>query len=202
MAGIEKSVEKDYQNHLLKEIAFQKAEIYVDTSGETLAKHSYRKIPGRAPMLEALAAGTILATGWDQESNFVNPMCGSGTLAIEAALIATKRAPGLFRMNYSFMHILGYKEEVFLEERRQLKEQVVKQIDFKKTLTLFKSDSEKDDFKKRLIDFRIAYNKCVDKMNEFGNANDNEKIVKLTELKELKYELDAIWLYILNNYKI
>lgn len=107
------------------------AEIYLDTSGETLAKHSYRKIPGKAPMLEALAAGTIFATGWDKKSTFVNPMCGSGTLAIEAALIATKRTPGLLRMNYAFMHILGYQEDVFFKERRILKEQVVKHIDFK-----------------------------------------------------------------------
>lgn len=107
------------------------AEIYLDTSGETLAKHSYRKIPGKAPMLEALAAGTIFATGWDMQSTFVNPMCGSGTLAIEAALIATHRTPGLLRMNYAFMHILGYDEEVFFKERRQLKDQVVKHINFK-----------------------------------------------------------------------
>ncbi len=107
------------------------AEIFIDTSGETLAKHSYRKIPGKAPMLEALASGTIYATGWDRKSNFVNPMCGAGTLAIEAALIATKRTPGLFRMNYSFMHILGYDEEVFLAERQILKDQVIKHIDFK-----------------------------------------------------------------------
>ncbi|TAF45671.1 MAG: class I SAM-dependent RNA methyltransferase [Sphingobacteriales bacterium] len=107
------------------------AEIYIDTSGETLAKHSYRKIPGKAPMLEALASGTILATGWDMQSTFVNPMCGSGTLAIEAALIATQRTPGLLRMNYAFMHILGYDEEVFFKERRILKDQVTKQINFK-----------------------------------------------------------------------
>jgi len=107
------------------------AEIFIDTSGETLAKHSYRKIPGKAPMLEALAAGTIYATGWDRKSNFINPMCGSGTLAIEAAMIATKRAPGLLRMNYGFMHILGYDEEVFFAERRALKDQVIKHIDFK-----------------------------------------------------------------------
>ncbi|TAH03926.1 MAG: class I SAM-dependent RNA methyltransferase [Sphingobacteriales bacterium] len=107
------------------------AEIYLDTSGETLAKHSYRKIPGKAPMLEALAAGTIFATGWDKQSTFVNPMCGSGTLAIEAALIATNRTPGLLRMNYAFMHILGYEEDVFFKERRILKDQVVKNINFK-----------------------------------------------------------------------
>src|SRR5690606_29158287 len=81
------------------------AEIFLDTSGEVLARHGYRKHPGKAPMLEALAAGVVYATGWDGQSAFVNPMCGSGTLAIEAALIATNRKPGLFRMNYAFMHI-------------------------------------------------------------------------------------------------
>jgi putative N6-adenine-specific DNA methylase len=109
----------------------QNADIFLDTSGETLAKHGYRKIPGKAPMLEALAAGVILSTKWDQRSPFINPMCGSGTLAIEAALLATNRRPGLYRMNYGFMHIIGYEEEVFFAERRILKEQVVKNLDLK-----------------------------------------------------------------------
>ncbi|WP_293933925.1 THUMP domain-containing class I SAM-dependent RNA methyltransferase [Sphingobacterium sp. UBA6645] len=104
-----------------------RAEIFLDTSGETLAKHGYRKHPGKAPMLEALATATILATQWDGKSPFVNPMCGSGTLAIEAALIAQNRKPGLQRMNYSFMHFIGYNEEVFFEERRILKEITDKQ---------------------------------------------------------------------------
>lgn len=103
-----------------------RAEIFLDTSGETLAKHGYRKLPGKAPMLEALATSTILATKWDGKSSFVNPMCGSGTLAIEAALMAQKRMPGLQRMNYAFMHLIGYNEEVFFEERRVLKEQTEK----------------------------------------------------------------------------
>jgi len=107
------------------------ADVFMDTSGETLAKHGYRKIPGKAPMLEALASGVILATKWDKKSAFINPMCGSGTLAIEAALMATNRAPGLYRMNYGFMYILGYNEEVFFAERRILKDQVIKNIDFK-----------------------------------------------------------------------
>lgn len=107
------------------------ATVFIDTSGETLAKHGYRKIPGKAPMLEALASGVIYATQWDKKSPFINPMCGSGTLAIEAALIATNRAPGLYRMNYGFMHIMGYNEEVFFAERRILKDQVVKNIDLK-----------------------------------------------------------------------
>ena len=106
------------------------ADIFLDTSGETLAKHGYRKIPGKAPMLEALAASTIMATGWDRKSAFVNPMCGSGTLAIEAALLATDKCPGLFRMNYGFMHIMGYDENVFFVERRKLKDKARKETGF------------------------------------------------------------------------
>ncbi len=106
----------------------ERAEIFIDTSGETLAKHAYRKIPGKAPMLEALAYSTIAATKWDGKSPFINPMCGSGTLAIEAALIAQNRRPGLLRMNYAFMHLIGYNEEVFFQERRVLKEQSDKAI--------------------------------------------------------------------------
>ena len=117
------------------------ADIYIDTSGETLAKHGYRKIPGKAPMLEALACGTIMATGWDRKSPFIVPMCGSGTLAIEAALLATDRSPGLFRMNYGFMHIMGYDEEVFFAERRKLKEQSKKELNFKIVATDLSEDA-------------------------------------------------------------
>ncbi|HEY0895424.1 MAG TPA: class I SAM-dependent RNA methyltransferase [Sphingobacteriaceae bacterium] len=107
------------------------AEIFIDTSGETLAKHGYRKIPGKAPMLEALAASVIMSTKWDRNSPLINPMCGSGTIAIEAALLATHKTPGLFRMNYGFMHILGYDEQVFFQERRNLKEQSKKELNFR-----------------------------------------------------------------------
>jgi len=100
------------------------AEIFVDTSGETLSKHGYRKIPGKAPMLESLAAATILAGKWDGVSPFVNPMCGSGTLAIEAALFATNRKPGLYRNNYSFMHIVGYEESFYNSAYTELEQQV------------------------------------------------------------------------------
>lgn len=101
------------------------AELFLDTSGETLAKHGYRKIPGKAPMLEALAAATVLATKWDRSAPFINPMCGSSTIAIEAALIATNRRPGLFRNNYSFMHFIGFDKGVYETERRRLFEQIL-----------------------------------------------------------------------------
>ncbi len=102
----------------------EEAEIFLDTSGETLAKHGYRKLPGKAPMLEALAAATILSTKWNKTAPFINPMCGSGTLAIEAALIATNRVPGLLRTNYAFMHIKGYVHEYYTIIRNTLEAQI------------------------------------------------------------------------------
>ena len=100
------------------------AEIFIDTSGETLSKHGYRKIPGKAPMMESLAAATILATNWNRKSPFINPMCGSSTLAIEAAMVATNRYPGLFRDNYGFMHIIGFDEEFFKKEKQRLSDEI------------------------------------------------------------------------------
>ena len=100
------------------------AEIFIDTSGETLSKHGYRKIPGKAPMLESLAAATLLASNWNRHSAFVNPMCGSGTVAIEAAMMATNRRPGLYRSNYSFMHVLGYDSASYDAEYANLENQV------------------------------------------------------------------------------
>ena len=104
----------------------EEAEIFIDTSGDSLARHGYRKIPGLAPMLEALAAATIYATNWNKVSPFVNPMCGSGTLAIEAALIATNRMPGLYRINYAFMHVEGYDKAVYENEKQLLQKQIIK----------------------------------------------------------------------------
>lgn len=109
------------------------AAIFIDTSGEPIAKHGYREKSGHAPMLESLAAAVILASGWDQASHFVNPMCGTGTLAIEAALMALNRPPGLFRENYGFMHLKGYqnqwwhqiREEAMQNKRQELNCRIV-----------------------------------------------------------------------------
>ncbi|MDD5711979.1 MAG: class I SAM-dependent RNA methyltransferase [Smithellaceae bacterium] len=88
------------------------ARLYLDTSGEPLARRGYRLIPLVAPMQETLAAAVIQAAGWGGRGNFINPMCGSGTLAIEAALLSLNRAPGLLRRNFGFMHIKGYDDKL------------------------------------------------------------------------------------------
>ena len=97
--------------------------VYFHTSGEPLSKRGYRKIPLEAPMQETLAAAVVLATEWKGEGNFVNPMCGSGTLAIEAAGIAVGKAPGLLRSNFGFMHLKGYKEEAWKELHKKARTQ-------------------------------------------------------------------------------
>jgi putative N6-adenine-specific DNA methylase len=117
------------------------AEIFIDTSGETLSKHGYRKIPGKAPMLEALAAATLLATKWDRKSPFINPMCGSSTLAIEAALLATHRMPGLFRNNYAFMHLVGFDFDLYAAQRKKLAEAIINVRDLKIIATDISSDA-------------------------------------------------------------
>jgi len=96
-------------------------QVFLDTSGEPLSKRGYRKIPLKAPMQETLAAAVVLATGWKDNGNFINPMCGSGTLAIEAALIALNRAPGLLRSNYGLMHLKGFNEPSWNVMRKKIK---------------------------------------------------------------------------------
>ena len=103
--------------------------LYFDTSGEPLSRRGYRKIPLTAPMQETLAAAVILASGWNGNRNFINPMCGSGTLAIEAALIALNRAPGLLRNNYGFMHLKGFNESLWNDLRAQAKKEAKKTLD-------------------------------------------------------------------------
>ncbi len=82
--------------------------VYLDTSGEPLSKRGYRKIPGSAPMQETLAAACIMAMGWNGETPFLSPMCGSGTPAIEATMIAMNKAPGSLKGHFAFQSIKGY----------------------------------------------------------------------------------------------
>ena len=82
--------------------------IYLDTSGEPLSKRGYRHIPGSAPMQETLAASCLIGMGWKGDKPFLSPMCGSGTPAIEAAMIAMNKAPGSLKGHFAFQSIKGY----------------------------------------------------------------------------------------------
>lgn len=85
----------------------------IDSSGESLHKRGYRVDQTEAPLNEVLAAGLIMKTGWKGESNFVDPMCGSGTLLIEAAMIALNIAPGIHRKNFAFEKWVDFDQELF-----------------------------------------------------------------------------------------
>lgn len=88
-------------------------EVSLNSSGSPLFKRGYRKVTGLAPLNETLAAGMIILSGWDKKSNFVDPMCGSGTLAIEAAMMALNLPAGYFRNRYSFMFWNDYNPEIW-----------------------------------------------------------------------------------------
>ncbi|MBR3854656.1 MAG: RNA methyltransferase [Bacteroidaceae bacterium] len=94
-------------------IAHEECTLAFDSSGESLHRRGYRVETGAAPINEVLAAGMILLTGWRGECDFIDPMCGSGTLPIEAALIARNIAPGVFRQSYAFEKWIDFDEELF-----------------------------------------------------------------------------------------
>ena len=96
-------------------IAETKCTLSLDASGESLHRRGYRQEALEAPLNEVLAAGIILMTGWRGECDFIDPMCGSGTLPIEAALIARNIAPGVFRKEYAFEHWPDFDADLFDE---------------------------------------------------------------------------------------
>ncbi|MGN1262684.1 MAG: THUMP domain-containing protein [Prevotella sp.] len=96
-------------------IAEDQCTLSLDSSGESLHRRGYRQESVEAPLNEVLAAGMILTTGWHGECDFIDPMCGSGTLLIEAALIARNMAPGVFRKEYAFEKWNDFDKELFDE---------------------------------------------------------------------------------------
>lgn len=87
--------------------------VMIDTSGESLFMRGYRKETGPAPMKENLAAGLLMLAEWDQKSPVIDPMCGSGTILIEAAMMALNIAPGSHRRHFGFMDLKGFDEAVW-----------------------------------------------------------------------------------------
>ncbi len=96
-------------------IAGDKCTVSLDSSGEPLYKRGYRVAQTTAPINEVLAAGMILMSGWNGDTNFMDPMCGSGTIAIEAALIALNIAPGIFRKHFAFEDWKDFDPDLFDE---------------------------------------------------------------------------------------
>ncbi len=110
-------------------IAQNRCIISVDSSGESLHKRGYRIASGNAPLSEVLAAGMVMLSGWDGTSDFIDPMCGSGTLPIEAALIATNTPPGKFRKEFAFEKWDDFNMDLFTSVAEE-----AKPTQFKKTI--------------------------------------------------------------------
>ena len=103
-----------------------KARIYLNMTGRKLSDRGYRKMPFMAPMRETIAAAVLMEMKYDGTSPLVVPMCGSGTIAIEAALIAKQRAPGLLRSNYACTNWLGADKDAWNQERADAKKLMTK----------------------------------------------------------------------------
>ncbi len=117
-------------------VAHNKCTLSLDSSGESLHKRGYRVAQGDAPLNEVLAAGMILKTGWRGECDFIDPMCGSGTLLIEAAMIALGIPPGIHRPNFAFEKWSDFDSDLFS--------------------TIYNDESEAREFNHRIIGFDIS----------------------------------------------
>lgn len=131
-----KNVRPDSGSDLKKTVLFlfwnrETARIFVDTSGESLSRRNYRTQSTQAPMQESLAAALVMASGWKPGQHFINPMAGSGTLAIEAVLQGLNRAPASLRNNFGFMHLVGYDLENYQQVREKAKKSSLKELDGK-----------------------------------------------------------------------
>ncbi|MCC8462941.1 bifunctional 23S rRNA (guanine(2069)-N(7))-methyltransferase RlmK/23S rRNA (guanine(2445)-N(2))-methyltransferase RlmL [Photorhabdus bodei] len=124
----------------------EKASVALDLSGDGLHIRGYRDLAGQAPLKENLAAAIILRSGWQIGTPMVDPMCGSGTLLIEAAMMAADRAPGLHRNHWGFIAWLQHDEEIWREVTTEA------QIRFRKGLQETASRFVGSDIDRRVLD--------------------------------------------------
>jgi putative N6-adenine-specific DNA methylase len=96
-------------------ISHDVCDVLLDSSGESLHRRGYRTKATKAPLNEVLAAGMILLSGWDKKSTFIDPMCGSGTLIIEAAMMANGIPPGMYHEKFGFENWKDYDADLFEE---------------------------------------------------------------------------------------
>ena len=146
--------------------------ISLDSSGESLHKRGYRVATTEAPISEVLAAGMLLMAGWHGQSDFFDPMCGSGTLLIEAALIARNIAPGVFRQSYAFEKWPDFDADLWNE--------------------IYNDDSRERDFNHRIYGSDASFyaiQQATKNVKSAGVTKDIElKQVRIEELKNISAE--------------
>ena len=142
-------------------VAENQCTLSLDSSGESLHRRGYRQEQVEAPLNEVLAAGMILMTGWRGECDLIDPMCGSGTIPIEAALIARNIAPGVFRKGFGFEKWKDFDKELFDE--------------------IYNDDSKERDFTHKIYGYDNS-------PKAFGIATNNVKAAGVTKDVILKIQ--------------
>lgn len=143
--------------------------ISLDSSGESLHKRGYRINQGEAPLNEVLAAGMIKLSGWDENSDFMDPMCGSGTLPIEAAMIAYNIPAGKFRKNYAFENWIDF-DQLLLDD--------------------IKKENIKKEFRNQIYASDISVSSLLNAQTNARRALVFNKIkFQVSDLKDLKIDL-------------
>lgn len=123
--GERPSVDKDdFDLRVHVHIARNRVTLSIDTSGHSLHRRGWRLHQGRAPLSETSAAGIVLHSGWDRRAPLLDPFCGSGTILIEAALIASNTAPGIFRKQFGFERWLTNNPVIIEHEREKARKEV------------------------------------------------------------------------------
>ncbi len=149
--------------------------ISLDSSGESLHKRGYKKYNSAAPLNEVLAAGIILMSAWDKKSDLLDPMCGTGTFLIEAAMIARNIAPNLNRLAFAFEKWKDWDNELFETIEESVKS---KEIEFENKLYGF--------------DISIAMIKKAEKNIEISGLGVDIEIVKKDFLTSIKTDNDKL----------
>lgn len=148
-------------------ISHKDCTLSIDSSGESLHRRGYRQEAMEAPLNEVLAAGIILMTGWSGECDLIDPMCGSGTIPIEAALIARNIAPGVFRKGYAFEKWNDFDKDLFED--------------------VYNDDSQEKEFHNKIYGYDISY-----KAHEVATRNvkaagfSKDIVLKSQPIKEFK----------------
>lgn len=152
--------------------------ISLDSSGESLHRRGYRATQGEAPISEALAAGMLLLAGWDGQCNFVDPMCGSGTFLIEAALIALNIPPCIYRSAFAFEKWNDFDKDLFDE--------------------IYNDDSEEREFKFRIEGYDVNHN-AVRRAQENIKAAGLSKYIKVERRSIADFvQPEGQWLMVTN----
>ena len=149
--------------------------ISLDSSGESLHKRGYKKYNSAAPLNEVLAAGIILMSEWDKKSDLLDPMCGTGTFLIEAAMIARNIAPNLNRLAFAFEKWKDWDNELFETIEESVKS---KEIEFEHKLYGF--------------DISSAMIKKAEKNIEISDLGVDIEIVKKDFLTSIKTDNDKL----------